>query len=50
MCREPPGSAISRNKEGMVQWLSGLADKEEVTCAVNQAVFYIELNHIYSTR
>lgn len=29
--REPPGSAVSRNKDDMVRWLSGLADKDEVS-------------------
>jgi hypothetical protein len=28
--REPPGSALSRKKDGMIRWLSGLADKDEV--------------------
>jgi hypothetical protein len=28
--KEPPGSAVSRSKDGMVRWLSGLVDKGEV--------------------
>lgn len=28
--REPPGSGLSRNRDGMIRWLSGLADKDEV--------------------
>lgn len=28
--RQPSGSAVSKNKDGLVRWLSGLADADEV--------------------
>lgn len=31
LSRQPPGSAVSKNKDGMVRWLSGLADANEVS-------------------
>ena len=42
VCREPPGSAVSRNKDAMVRWLSGLADKDEVLvhCMVWSTYYY----------
>lgn len=28
--RQPSGTAVSKNKDGLVRWLSGLADADEV--------------------
>jgi hypothetical protein len=39
--KEPPGSAVSRNKDAMVRWLSGLADKDEHTVNMVQVVEHL---------
>jgi hypothetical protein len=39
--REPPGSALSRKKDGMIRWLSGLADKDEHSVNMVQVVEHL---------
>ncbi|CAI8006132.1 Zinc finger ZZ-type and EF-hand domain-containing protein 1 [Geodia barretti] len=39
--REPPGSALSRKKDGMIRWLSGLADKDEYSVNMVQVVEHL---------
>jgi hypothetical protein len=39
--KEPPGSAVSRSKDGMVRWLSGLVDKGEHSVNMVQVVEHL---------